>query len=187
MTIAGLTFTVNQNGPCSFSISPTSATFGAKAGGGSVTVSTTAGCGWTAVSNTGFITILSGASGTGSGTVNYSVSQNTSGSIRTGTMTIAGFTFNVTQAGSSCITSISPTSASFGPGVALASVSVTAGGNCSWTAVSLDSFITITGGSSGFGNGTVKYSVAANPGPTPRSGSIIIGNLVHTVNQAGAP
>ena len=34
--------------------------------------------------------------------------------------------------------------------------------NCAWTALSNDSFITITSGSSGFGSGTVHYTVAAN-------------------------
>ena len=65
-------------GICSFSINPTSASFAAAGGSGSVTVTTTAGCNWTAVSNNSFITITSGASGSGNGTVNYSVAANTS-------------------------------------------------------------------------------------------------------------
>jgi hypothetical protein len=52
-------------------------------------------CNWTAVSNVSWITITSGASGTGSGTVTYSVASTTSS--RTGTMTIAGLTFTVKQ------------------------------------------------------------------------------------------
>jgi hypothetical protein len=42
------------------------------------------------VSNATFITITSGSSGTGNGTVNYSVAANTGTTSRTGTMTIAG-------------------------------------------------------------------------------------------------
>ncbi|RLI01226.1 hypothetical protein DRO38_05415, partial [Candidatus Bathyarchaeota archaeon] len=45
-----------------------------------------------------WIHITSGSSGTGSGTVNYSVDENT-GSARTGTITIADQTFTVTQSG----------------------------------------------------------------------------------------
>ena len=86
-------------GTCTFSISPTSASQPAGGGTGSVTVTAGAGCAWTAVSNATFITITSGASGSGNGTVNYSVAANTGSTSRNGTMTIAGQTFTVAQAG----------------------------------------------------------------------------------------
>jgi Zn-dependent metalloprotease len=86
-------------GTCSFSINPTSASFAAAGGSGSVTVSTSAGCNWTAASNSSFITITSGASGSGSGTVNYSVAANTISTSRNGSLTIAGLTHSVSQAG----------------------------------------------------------------------------------------
>jgi hypothetical protein len=86
-------------GACSFSINPTSASFAAAGGSASVTVTTTASCNWTAVSNSSFITITSGASGSGNGTVNYSVAANVSSLPRSGSMTIAGLTFSVSQAG----------------------------------------------------------------------------------------
>ena len=57
------------------------------------------GCDWTATSNDAWITITSGDSGSGNGTVGYSVSANASASSRTGTLTIAGQTFTVTQDG----------------------------------------------------------------------------------------
>jgi Zn-dependent metalloprotease len=88
-------------GTCTFSISPTSASFAAAGGAGSTSVTASAGCNWTAVSNAAFITITGGASGTGSGTVSYSVASNGGTTSRTGTMTIAGQTFTVTQAGTS--------------------------------------------------------------------------------------
>ena len=85
-------------GSCSFSINPTSASFAAAGGSGSVTVTTQAGCNWTAASNSSFITVTSGASGSGSGTVSYSVAANTS-TARNGSLTIAGLTHSVSQAG----------------------------------------------------------------------------------------
>jgi Zn-dependent metalloprotease len=88
-------------GTCTFSINPTSASVAATASTGSVSVTATAGCSWSAVSNASFITITSGSSGTGNGTVNYSVAANTATTSRTGTLTIAGLTFTVTQAGTS--------------------------------------------------------------------------------------
>src|SRR5215203_3985932 len=86
-------------GTCSFSINPTSASFAAAGGSGSVTVSTTAGCAWTAASNATFITVTGGASGSGNGTVSYAVASNPNTTARTGSMTIAGLTFSVSQAG----------------------------------------------------------------------------------------
>ena len=86
-------------GTCSYSISPSSASYAAAGGTGSVSVTAGAGCAWTAVSNATFITITSGSSGSGNGTVAYSVASNTGTTSRTGTMTIAGQTFTVTQAG----------------------------------------------------------------------------------------
>lgn len=84
-------------GTCSFSISPTSASFAAAGGTQAVTVTTQAGCNWTAASNNSFITVTSGASGSGSGTVNYAVAANT-GASRNGSLTIAGLTHSVSQA-----------------------------------------------------------------------------------------
>jgi Zn-dependent metalloprotease len=94
-------------GACSFSINPTSASFAAAGGSASVTVTTQAGCNWTAVSNNSFITVTSGASGTGSGTVSYSVAANTS-TARSGSLTIAGLTHSVSQAaaGGGCTNAI---------------------------------------------------------------------------------
>jgi hypothetical protein len=82
---------------CSYSIVPTSASFNSHGGNTSVAVSASGGCNWTAASNASWITITSGNSGTGDGTVNYSVAANTGASSRTGTTTIAGQTFTVTQ------------------------------------------------------------------------------------------
>ncbi|HYO62949.1 MAG TPA: M36 family metallopeptidase [Pyrinomonadaceae bacterium] len=86
-------------GTCSFSISPSSASVAAGGGTGSVSVTAGAGCAWTATSNASFITITAGSSGSGNGTVSYSVAANGATTSRSGTLTIAGRTFTVTQAG----------------------------------------------------------------------------------------
>jgi uncharacterized protein (TIGR03437 family) len=86
------------NQTCNYAIAPASQSFSAGASTGSVNVTANSGCAWTASSNAGFITITGGASGNGNGAVNYSVAANTAASRRTGTLTIAGQTFTVTQA-----------------------------------------------------------------------------------------
>ena len=75
------------------------ASFGSGGGTGTVTVTATAACSWTATSNSAFVTITSGSSGTGNGTVSFSVAANSSSSSRTGSLTVAGQTITITQAG----------------------------------------------------------------------------------------
>jgi len=191
MTIADLTFTLNQDAgsSCSYSISPASQSFIAAGGTGNVSVTAGAGCSWTASSNDTWITIPQGSGGTGNGSVSYSVAAN-SGAARSGTMTVAGQTFTVTEdaGGASCSYSISPTSALFGAGAGSGSVNVTAGVGCSWTAASNATWITIPPSSGGTGNGAVNYSVSANTGAA-RNGTITVAGQTFTVSQnaGGAP
>ena len=86
---------------CSYSISPTSRSFGSSGGSGSISVSASSGCSWTANTAKAWIHVNSGASGSGNGTVSYSVDANTSTSSRSGTIRAAGITFTITQSGSS--------------------------------------------------------------------------------------
>lgn len=83
-----------------YTLSPLSARFTAGDGPGAVSVSVGGGCGWTATSNASWLRVTLSSSGSGNGTVLYYVSANTSTSSRTGTLTIAGRTFTVTQTGS---------------------------------------------------------------------------------------
>jgi pimeloyl-ACP methyl ester carboxylesterase len=85
---------------CSFSLSTTSQPFTAMGGSGSVNVTATASdCGWTSATNANWITIGSSSTVTGNGIVNYIVSANISSQPRTGTISIAGQTFTINQAG----------------------------------------------------------------------------------------
>ncbi len=112
ITVAGQTYTVNQaaSGTCTYSISPTSQSLTSAAATGSTSVSAGAGCAWTATSNnTSWLTVTSGSTGSGSGPVGYAATANTSSSLRSGTLTIAGQAFTVNQAAAStCTYSISP-------------------------------------------------------------------------------
>jgi hypothetical protein len=94
--LSNTNFTITA-GSCTYSLSATNQSFPAAASSATVTVSTQAGCNWTAVSNAPFISVTSGASGTGNGTVQFDVAANGTGAIRNGTLTIAGQTFTVYQ------------------------------------------------------------------------------------------
>ena len=81
---------------CNFTLASLHATVVPVGTGKSVSLtSSNPGCAWTAVSNVPWITITSG-NGVGNETVQYSVASNTGG-VRTGTISIAGQTFTVTQ------------------------------------------------------------------------------------------
>jgi hypothetical protein len=85
---------------CAYGVWPTSKIYDASGGSGSVTVSPSSGlCPWTAASNTAWISVTAGSEGTGWGTFNYSVEANSSSNPRSGTVTVGGLTFMVTQTG----------------------------------------------------------------------------------------
>jgi hypothetical protein len=87
-------------GACTYTISPLSASFTASGGTGTVSVTTQASCSWSATSSSPWITINNG-SGVGSGTLSYTVSPNNNTASQTASLTIAGNTFTVTEAGQS--------------------------------------------------------------------------------------
>jgi hypothetical protein len=88
--------------PCPFSVSPLNVTAVAGASTVSTGVFGFGGCDWTAVSHAAWLTIQSGGSGQGSGTVMVAVAANVNGSPRSGTVTVAGSTFVVSQKGVGC-------------------------------------------------------------------------------------
>ena len=90
------------------------------------------------------MTVTSGSSGTGPGTVTYNVTANTSTSPRTGTLTIAGHTVTVTQAGA-CNFTVAPTTQNVVAAGGSHSAAVTTTSGCNWTGVSNNtSWITVT-------------------------------------------
>jgi len=85
-----------------------------------------------------------------------------------------------------CTYAIAPVSKPFISSGGAGTVDVTAGSGCPWTAVSGASWLTVTSGSSGTGNGTVGYAVQANPSTAQRVGSILIAGASFTITQAGS-
>ncbi|MEO8348102.1 MAG: BACON domain-containing carbohydrate-binding protein [Acidobacteriota bacterium] len=86
---------------CSYAVSPSTRTVGSGGGTGTFSVATAGGCSWSATSNATWISVTSGSSGSGNGTVNFSAASNTSSSVRTGTLNVAGQLVYVEQAGTS--------------------------------------------------------------------------------------
>jgi len=119
---------------CGYTISPNNRTISPAGGTGTVSVTAAAGCPWTAMSNDAWIMVTAGSSGTGDGSVSYSVETNT-GAARTGALTVSGLTATVMQP--SAVTTASAASfngdgvasesivAAFGAGLATASQAAT--------------------------------------------------------------
>ncbi|HEY0545011.1 MAG TPA: BACON domain-containing carbohydrate-binding protein [Pyrinomonadaceae bacterium] len=200
ITIGDGTYTVNQlTDACVYTLSTT--TQAVIAGGGQQTVSVTAlgGCAWTATSNADWLHVTYGSNGIGNDTVYYYVDYNNSLNPRTGTLTIAGQTLTVNQAGVSCDTTISPASRSFTASGGSAFINVHLNDICAWSSHSNAAWLTITdasgtpiGNVSGTGDGTIYYAVAANSSGSTRTGTISVNDQTFTVIEGteatqGAP
>jgi HEAT repeat protein len=83
---------------CTYAISPASHSVTAADERGSISVTAADNCGWMARSSTAWIIIDSDTNGTGNGTIRYSVGANQATAPRTGTLTVAGQVFQLTQA-----------------------------------------------------------------------------------------
>jgi hypothetical protein len=180
LTVAGQIVTVTQStGSCSYSVSPTNVSATSTGMNGSVSVITGSLCAWTLTSSVPWITVTSGGM-SGLGSASYNVAANATGSLRVGTMMVAGQTLTVTQATGSCSYSVSPPSVTAPMTGLSSSISVITGSLCAWTATSSVPWITVTsGGMSGLGS--VSYTVAATT--TPRAGTLIVAGQGIVVTQ----
>ena len=95
MTIAGTEVTVQQAaaGACTYTLDSASASFSLSGGSGSIGVTAGSGCSWSVTDSLSWVHILSGASGTGNGTVTYSADA--SATPRSGTITVAGVNYGI--------------------------------------------------------------------------------------------
>jgi hypothetical protein len=178
--------------PCTYTLSNTTVNSSANGGDSAVTVTTASGCAWSASTNAPWIHITSVSTTSGTGVVNFTVEANTTGSSRTGTLTVATQTITVTQAAGSpppqaqCtyMVSIGSTVNGYPNGGSFA-VMVTTQSGCSWTASTSTLWIHIAGvpgsaGGSFSGVGTESFVFTVDPNYT---GSTRVG----TLNIAGQP
>ena len=187
--IGGLGFQVIEDAvPCSFSLGNNSPVI--SSGGGNGTISITASdttCGWVASSNASFVGISSAPSGTGSGTLSFSVGANSAQTGRTGTISIAGQNVTVQQGGLLCAYGLQSTAATVNGlgGTGIASVITSPG--CTYGASSNAPWINLTSGTTGSGSGNVGFTAAANGAATGRSGTITVAGQTFTVTETGMP
>jgi hypothetical protein len=180
INVAGNTFTITQAAGCSYSLSSASQSLTAAGGTGTVTLNTGGSCSWTAVSNaTAWLTVTSGASGTGSGSVGFSAAAYNGASPRSGTLTIGGQTFTVTE--SACAFTVSPSAINATAAAVSGTLTVTTTSACGWTAIGSAGWVTL--GSGRTGSGTVSYALTANTTTLPRSTNLTVAGQSIAVKQ----
>jgi hypothetical protein len=187
VTIAGQGFTVTQAGTaaCAYTISPTAYTAAPTGASTSISVTAATGCIWSAASGVSWIMVNSGSSGSGNGTVAVTVAANTTTAARTGTVTIAGRTWTVSQAAGACTYTVTPGSLSVSALGMSSSLSVATGTTCSWAPSGMPSWITMAT-TTRTGSGMLSYTIAPNSGSEARTATLSIGGKAVTVTQSAA-
>lgn len=174
---------------CTFTFSPSSVSVAASTFPifqGRFNVTASAGsCVRNAVSNSDWLTIQVGQTGTGNGLIGYAVENNLTASARSGTITIGNAVFTVNQAANACRTTLTlqgGAGISADGGQRVLNVETT----CQWTAVSSADWITVGAPSGATGNGAVTLNVARNTTSRTRSGAVTVGTQSVVINQAAA-
>jgi hypothetical protein len=171
LTIAGQAVAVRQEGttaaPCTFELSPVSASYNKDAASGTFNVIAADHCQWSATSSALWVAVTSGGQGSGNGAVGYSLERNRDVNGRTATITVADRTFTVTQAGDppALVCDYSVTPVEFTPCMSVSysmTATVTTQPGCTWTAEPDAAWISVVGGQSGNGSGVVTFRVTDN-------------------------
>lgn len=185
ITVGTASFSLRQSSGCSFTTTTGNISATATGGNYSISIQGGDGCSRTATTDVPWITIVSGGSGEGAGTIAITVSTNTNREYRIGQILVNGSAFVlVRQEPSNCVIQLNPRTASAPANGGSLSLAVTA--NCAWTAVSQVAWIQITGGATGNGSGAVTYTVSQNMDASPRGGAILINSEPFQVSQAGS-
>lgn len=185
ITLGDATFTLQQDGgSCSYSLNPTSQRVAAIGGAGTFTVTTA--CQWTAQPSVTWLTITSASTGTGTSTLSFRADLNPTAVERSGSITIGGTAFLVTQDATACSLNISSSGLEVPAAGGAGSFEITSVTGCNWTAVSNAPWLTFTSAASGSGDGALSFVAAPNTTPGTRTGIITIRNRQFTVTQAGA-
>jgi len=168
LTVAGFAVTVNQaaaNVTCEYTVTPDRTSFSKDGGTGAATVDTAGPCAWTAASDAPWLTITSGAQGTGGGVVSYSVARNLDIADRRAGLVIAGHTFDILQAGDTggCQYSVAPVELNVCMSVPNElTTTITTQAACPWTATAGVPWLTVVAGQSSTGSGSVRFRVSDN-------------------------
>jgi DNA-binding beta-propeller fold protein YncE len=186
---------VNATVACAYSLQPNRVSSSPQAQSQSVRLMTSPGCAVSIANSLPWVTVVSNGSGEQAVTLNFQA--NTDATSRSGTITIAGQSLQLSQEGTPapqpsapppevCLNSVTPSLVQLGASATPeTTVAVSAPDGCRWTARSDSSWITLTGSAAAVGAGLVKYKVQVNGDAAPRTGTLTIGTHALTVRQEG--
>lgn len=170
---------------CTYQVTAATQSFGPDASTTAATVTTAASCSWTARVEGGWLSIASGASGTGPGTVNLAIAANANEASREGTLIVADQSVRLTQQGrGACDFTLAPEEFQFGPNGGSRTANLTTGAGCAWTVVVTESWLTVSP-MSGSGSATLSLQVAPYTGIPERRADLRVGNESLRVDQDG--
>ena len=178
---APVVLTVAPAPPCTYAVNPTNGTAAATGGSGSFSVSAGSTCSWTATTADSWITITSGTSGTGGGAVAFTAAANPGLNPRSGTISVNGAVYSLTQFGSTCSFALIPSSLAVSASGGSGTIGLAASNSsCTWTASGLSA-----SPNSGTGSALVGITIPVNTNALSRVLTATIGGLTLTVNQSG--
>ena len=160
------------------------ATFPPIGGSGSITISTTRDCTWSASAESNWVALAT-TSGQGDAAVAFTVAANTVPAARSSAIVIGSARVPVSQAAAPCRFDLNRTGDAIGAAGGRLSVEVSTASGCTWSASASASWIEVQSGQNGSANGTVVLGVAANAGPQ-RLGQVAIAGQTYTVTQDAA-
>jgi len=149
-------------------------------------VSAEAGATWEAVSGSSWLTVALGQSGSGNGFVMVVADPYSEYSrARIGTVLIAGHAVYISQCGYAL--TVVPSAVEIGSNAGAGEFAIVAPLSAVWEAIATAPWITIIGGNSGIGNGTLRYTVVANDTGAIRTGRIIVSGAEYIIQQGIIP
>jgi hypothetical protein len=177
-----------QPAPCTFALGASLVAVDSGGGAGSVALTASDGsCAWKAASSANWLT-LGTTSGTGSSTLAYAFTSNTSGSPRTATITAGGQVLTVSEeAVPACSITVGATETTVPAGGGTGTLTISANrSSCTWSAMTTVGWLTLPV-ASGVGSGTLTYAFSANAGSSDRLGYIQIEDKLVKVTESAAP
>lgn len=182
--VAGTTVTLTQGagGGCSFTVAPGSVSAPGTGSTGTLAVTTTTGCAWTASSPASWVTVQP-ASGSGNANVTFTVAANTTTAARSVSLTVAGKSVAVSQA-AACTYTLSTSLVSLAAAGGSGTVAVATQSGCTWTASSPTRWVTVTPASAS-GSGSATYTAASNSSSKSRNTTLSIAGKTLQVSQSG--
>ena len=170
---------------CQASITNSSPSFAAAGGTGTLAISVSRECAWTASTDASWIAITAGASGQGDGTVNYRVAANGDATTRRATIAVGDQGADIGQAAAACAFRISSPSNDLSATGDRAVLDVRTQNACAWQARTDAAWASVEP-DAGTGEGQITVIVAANAG-TARAVTIAIADTQVSLRQSSMP